>query len=160
MSKNLHRNLFIEKEDNIGPKELIDSFKKVQHIFEIVKIHANREMKRLEKGTDNSVLTKERIKSENFRKFQFSSNSAQDVRRRGNLETSRNIIFLRKIYKYYKLLKSHSNVISVIVEMLKSVLTIEEKSAFVRAELEPFIPSKAQSVKNLTKIKNNCWTYF
>ena len=30
----------IEKEDNIGPKELIDSFKKVQHIFEIVKIHA------------------------------------------------------------------------------------------------------------------------
>ena len=37
----------IEKEDNIGPKELIDSFKKVQHIFEIVKIHANRELKRL-----------------------------------------------------------------------------------------------------------------
>ena len=87
----------IEKEDNIGPKELIDSFKKVQHIFEIVKIHANREMKRLEKGTDNSVLTKERIKSENFRKFQFSSNSAQDVRRRGKPETSRNIVFLENI---------------------------------------------------------------
>ena len=41
-----------------------------------------------------------------------------------------------------------------IVEMLKSVLTIEEKSALVRAELEPFIQSKAQSVKNLTKIRN------
>ena len=41
-----------------------------------------------------------------------------------------------------------------IVKMLKSVLTIEEKSALVRAELEPFIQSKAQSVKNLTKIRN------
>ena len=38
--------------------------------------------------------------------------------------------------------------------MLKSVLTSEEKSALVRAELEPFIQSKAQSVKNLTKIRN------
>ena len=44
MSKNLHRNLFIEKEDNIGPKELIDSFKKVQHIFEIVKICAKSKL--------------------------------------------------------------------------------------------------------------------
>ena len=41
-----------------------------------------------------------------------------------------------------------------IVEMLKSVLTIEEKSALVRAELEPFIQSKAQPVKNITKIRN------
>jgi hypothetical protein len=41
-----------------------------------------------------------------------------------------------------------------IVEMLKSVLTIEEKSALVRAELEPFIQSKAKPVKNLTKIRN------
>ena len=32
----------IEKEDNMGPKELIDSFKKVQHIFEIVKICASQ----------------------------------------------------------------------------------------------------------------------
>ena len=31
----------IGKEDNIGPKELIDSFKKVQSIFEIVKICAS-----------------------------------------------------------------------------------------------------------------------
>ena len=43
----------IEKEDKIGPKELIDSFKKVQHIFEIVKIHANRERKRLENLAEN-----------------------------------------------------------------------------------------------------------
>ena len=43
----------IEKEDNIGPKELIDSFKKVQHIYEIVKIHANRERKRLENEAEN-----------------------------------------------------------------------------------------------------------
>ena len=34
----------IEKEDNIGPKELIDSFKKVQHIFEIVKICAKSKL--------------------------------------------------------------------------------------------------------------------
>ena len=32
--------------------------------------------------------------------------------------------------------------------MLKSVLTSEEKSALVRAELEPFIQSKAKAVKN------------
>ena len=33
----------IEKDDKIGPKELIDSFKRVQHIFEVVKICAESE---------------------------------------------------------------------------------------------------------------------
>ena len=32
----------IEKDDNKGPKELIDTFKRVQHIFEIVKICAKK----------------------------------------------------------------------------------------------------------------------
>ena len=39
----------IEKDDNMGPKELIDSFKKVQRIFEIIKICANSQLKRLKK---------------------------------------------------------------------------------------------------------------
>ena len=33
----------IEKDDKIGPKELIDSFKRVQHIFEVVKTCAESE---------------------------------------------------------------------------------------------------------------------
>ena len=33
----------IEKDDNIGPKELIESFNRVQHIFEVVKICAESE---------------------------------------------------------------------------------------------------------------------
>ena len=38
----------IGKEDNKGPKEIIDSFKKVQSIFEIVKICAKSKLKRYE----------------------------------------------------------------------------------------------------------------
>ena len=34
----------IEKDDNKGPKELIDTFKRVQHIFEIVKICAESKL--------------------------------------------------------------------------------------------------------------------
>ena len=41
-----------------------------------------------------------------------------------------------------------------IVKMLSSVLSTEEKSALVKIELEPFIQSKAQSVENHTKIRN------
>ena len=70
----------IEKKDNISPKKLFYSFKKVQSIFEIVKICANSELKRYERFQLHDYLpfeddfTGEKVKKEIRREIRKKEN--------------------------------------------------------------------------------------